>query len=75
MRPVQQAAEVVPLVHATKADSIPDTDRDPASEIDVMGYEQGLAIAHVEDKSLMARAFVVVRHQAPHDPGPLDPRA
>jgi hypothetical protein len=60
---VHESAEVVPLEHAPEPHAITETDRDPLREIDVVSDQDGLAVGQLQDESLMARAFVVIRDQ------------
>ena len=40
VRPVHEAAEVVPLIHAAKADSVANRDWDTLGNVDVVRYQQ-----------------------------------
>ena len=73
VRPVDQAAEVVPFVHAAHDDAIPEPDRDALGKIDVVRDQQGLAIADVDDETLVTRTIVVITQQAADEACDLDP--
>jgi hypothetical protein len=53
VRPVQQASEFIPLVHTAKLNPIADADRQSVGEIDVVRNQQGLAVTHIEDETLV----------------------
>jgi len=67
VRPVHQSAAFVPLVHTAKSQSIAEADRNPVGQIDIVGDQERMAIAQLEDHALMARAISVVRQQTPDD--------
>lgn len=75
MRPVDEATELIPLVHAPETHPIPDADRNPVGEIDIVSNQHRLPVAHIEDETLVPRSFVVVGHDTTNDAGPFDPRA
>lgn len=54
MRPVHEAAEVVPLVHATKSDPVTNGDWNPAGKIYVVSNKQRLPAAQLQYEALMA---------------------
>lgn len=73
MRPVQEAAEIVPLVHAAEAHPVAEADRDTLCELDVVGDQQGLPLGQPQDESLVACAVTIIRQQARYVTGVLDP--
>lgn len=73
MRPVDEPAEVVPLVHSAHINAITHAERHTAGEIDIVCDQQRPATANIDDEALMTRAVVVVRQQSPHEAGDLDP--
>jgi hypothetical protein len=70
---VDQAAEVVPLVHAPHSYAITHADRDALRKIDVVGNQQCLAIADVDDETLVTRTVVVITQQAADEARDFDP--
>lgn len=64
MRPVDQPAQLVPLVHTAKLDPVADSDRHTPGKVNVVGNQQGVATAQLQDKSLVMGAIAVVRQQA-----------
>jgi len=54
VRPVDQPAEFVPFIHAAKPYPITHADRHTFREVNVVGNQQGFAIAQLEDEALMA---------------------
>lgn len=75
MCPVYEPAEVVPFVHSADLDAVSQPNRDALCQIDVMRDQQRLAIAHVDDKALVAGAVIVVRQQSRNDTSEVDPRS
>jgi len=73
MRPVDEPAQVVPLVHAAHIYAITHAERHTSSEVDVVCNQQRPATANIDDEALVTRAVVVVRQQSPHEAGDLDP--
>lgn len=57
---MHEAAEFVPLVHATKPDAITEADRNPVGQFDVVCDQQGVVIPELQDEPLMSIAFAVV---------------
>ena len=66
VRPVDDATEVVPLVHAAELNTIAQPDRYPSGQVDVVCNQQRLSAAKPDNEALMTRAVVIVRQQA-HD--------
>ncbi len=75
MRPVDEAAQIVPFVHATNVYPVAHSDRDTFGEVDIVGDQQGASRADIEDESLMPRAIVVIRQQTFDEAADFDPRA
>jgi hypothetical protein len=75
MRPVNQAAEIIPLVHAANTNPVTQSDRDPVREIDIMCDQQCSAVTDIENEALMPRVVIVVRQKARDETGNFDPRA
>lgn len=61
MRPVHQAAEVVPLVDATDCHAISHAKRHATGQVDVMRDQQRLMLTDINNEALVALAIVVVR--------------
>ena len=61
MGPVQHATPLVPFVLTADPNAIALAKRDPFGKIDVMSDEQGLTVGELDQESLMARAFTIVR--------------
>jgi hypothetical protein len=70
---VHEAAEVVPLVHATHANAITHADRDPLGKVDIVRDQERLVIADVDDKALVPRTIVVITQQAADEACDFDP--
>ena len=73
MRPVDETAEVIPLVHAAHVDAITHAERHAFGEINIVCDQQCPAIANIDDEALVARAVVIVRQQSPNEARDLDP--
>ena len=54
MRPVYEAPKIVPLIHTPDPHAITQADRYTLREVNVVGDKQGLAVADVDDETLMA---------------------
>lgn len=61
MGPVNQPAQIIPLVHAPHVHAVAHPERDAFREIQVVRDEQRLAIACVDDEALMAGTVIIVR--------------
>lgn len=75
MRPVHEAAQIVPFVHATNVYPIAHADGNTFGEVNIVGNKQGPAGADIQYESLMPRAIVVIRQQAFYQAADFDPRA
>ena len=64
VRPVHQSTEVIPFVHAANVNAVTHTNGNAIGEIDVVCYQQGLAIADIDNEALMTRVIIVVRQEA-----------
>lgn len=64
--PVDQPAEVVPLIDTPQGDAIAKTDRDTFCQMEIVRDEQCLLAAHIDDKALVSSVFVVIG-QKPND--------
>ena len=73
MCPVDETAEIVPLVHAAHINAITHAERHASGEIDIVRDQQRPATANIDDEALMTRDVVVVRQQSPDETGDLDP--
>lgn len=73
MRPVDETAEIVPLVHTAHVHSIAHAQRDAFREIDVVCNQQRLAVADIDNEPLVPRAIVIIGQQASHEAGHFDP--
>jgi hypothetical protein len=71
--PVDQPAQVVPLVHSAYPDAVTDAKRYAFGEINIVRNQQRLPIADVDDESLMGRAVVIVMQKAPDEATDFDP--
>ena len=60
VRPVHQAAEVVPLVHAAELHAISKADRYTVGQVDVMRNQQRVATAQLQDEALVTIAVAVI---------------
>jgi hypothetical protein len=57
---VQEPAEVVPLVKASQLDAIAHAERHATGEIYVVRHEERMAIADIDNESLVGGAVVVI---------------
>lgn len=64
VRPVHQSTEVIPLVHAANVNAVTHTNGNAIGEINVVRYQQGLAIADIDNEALVTRVVIVVRQEA-----------
>jgi hypothetical protein len=53
MGPVHQSAEVVPLVQPSQLYAVAHAERHALCEVDIVRYEEGLAITDVDNESLV----------------------
>ena len=70
---MNQAAQVVPLVHAAHLHSIAHPQRHALGEINIVRDQQRVAIADIDNEALVTRAVVVVSQQAPDEASDFDP--
>jgi len=75
MRPVHEAAQVVPFVHATNVYPVAHANGNTLGEVNVVGDEQGSAGAYIQYEPLVPRAIVVIRQQAFDQAADFNPRA
>jgi len=61
VRPMYQATQVIPFVHASNPHAVAQAQGHAFREVQIVRDQQGPAITDVENKTLMARAIVVVR--------------
>ena len=59
VRPVHQAAKIIPLVHTPKPNSVTDPEWYSPREVDVMRDQHGLPAGELQDEALVA-GFVMV---------------
>jgi hypothetical protein len=60
VRPVQEPAEIIPLVNASHLDAIAHAERHSTREVYVVCNEERKATTHVDDESLVSGAVVVI---------------
>ena len=75
MRPVHEAAQIVPFVHATNVYPVAHANGNTFREVNIVGDKQGPAGADIQYESLVPRAIVVIRQQALDQAADFDPRA
>ena len=75
MRPVHEAAQVVPFVHATNVYPVAHANGNTFGEVDIVGDKQGPAGANIQYESLVPRAIIVIRQQAFDQATHFNPRA
>ena len=73
VRPVHQATELIPLVHAADLNPVTHANRDSRGKIDVMSNQQRAIATGINNEALMAQAIVIVRQQPFHEACDLDP--
>ena len=73
--PVHEPAQVVPLVHTAKIDTITQPDGNPSGQVYVVCNKHRLAILQSQYEPLVPSAVIVVRDQPFDEPGALDPGA
>lgn len=71
--PVQESTEIVPFIQAPHAHAVAYAERDTFSEIGVVGNQQRLAVADVDDEALMPAIVMVVRQKAADEARDFDP--
>ena len=74
MRPVHEAAQIVPFVHPTNVYPVAHANGNTFGKVNIVDDKQGPAGAYVQYESLVPRAIVVIRQQALDEPADLDPR-
>ena len=75
MCPVNQPAEIIPLVHTPEPDAVSESHLYPLCNVYVVRNEECLPRADIENKALVTRAILVIRQQALHEARCLDPVA
>ena len=60
MRPVQEPAEIIPLVDPSHLDAIAHAERHSTREVYVVRNEERSAITHIDDESLVSGGVVVI---------------
>ncbi len=73
VRPVNEAAEVIPFVDAAELDAIAQPDGNSSGQVNVVCDQQRLSATEPDDEALMARAVVVILEQAYDAARVLDP--
>ena len=65
MRPMHNAAFVIPFIFAIKRNSITHRNSgNPRCQINIMGNQQRLTAAQAQDKSLVSGAIVIIRQNS-----------
>ncbi len=75
VRPMHQAAKIIPFVHASKSHTIADSQRCTPGDVDIVRNQECLPVAHVQNETLVPRSIVVVAQQSPDETRSLDPCA
>lgn len=73
MRPVHQPTEIVPLVLSAYPYAIAHTERHALGELDVVDYQERLAIADIDDESLVRRPLAIIWQKAADEARDFDP--
>lgn len=73
VRPVHQAALIIPFVNAAEADSITHANRHALRQVEVVRNQQRLAPRQLQYEPLVPDALVIVRNQADDVAGIFDP--
>ncbi len=73
VRPVHESTELVPFVHAPDLDAIAHAERHTFCQIEIVGNQQSLAIANIDDESLVAGTVVIVMQKAVDEASDFDP--
>ena len=73
MGPVHEPAQLVPLVHAAKINTITQPDGNPSGQVYVVCNKHRFAILQLQYEPLMPRTVIVVRYQTLDESGALDP--
>lgn len=68
MRPVHEAAKVIPLVHPPKLNAITQAERHSLREVDIVGDQQRLPAGQLQNEALVSRPVVVIRQQPRYEP-------
>ena len=75
VRPVHETTEIIPLVDAAHLYPVTDAERHALGKIQVVGDQQGLPIADIDDETLVALLADVVGQEPPDQALDLDPAA
>ena len=71
--PVNEAAEIVPLVQATNLHAVTHTERHAFCEVEVVCDQQGLPIADIDDETLVTGTVLIVGQQAADEASDFNP--
>ena len=70
MRPMHNAAFVIPFIFAIKFNNITHRDSgNPWSQVNIMGNQQRLTTTQAQDKSLVSGAIIIVRQNSDYCSG------
>ena len=75
VRPVHEAAELIPFVYATHLHPVAHPERHASGEIEVVRNQQGLPVADVDDEALVAFLVDIVGQEPPDLALDFDPAA
>ena len=73
VRPVYEAAEVVPFVNAAELNTIAQPDGYSSGQVDIVRDQECLSASEPNDEALMTRAVIVILEQAYDAARVLDP--
>ena len=70
---MHQAAQVIPLVHATHLDTITEANWHALGKVYVVGNQECLAIADINNEALVPRAVFIITQKAADEAFDFDP--
>lgn len=73
MRPMDQAAQIVPFVHTANRHAIAQSHRNAFGQVDVVRDQHRNAVTDVDDEALMTGTVIVIRQQPTNEARNLDP--
>ena len=73
MRPVHEAAQLVPFIEPAETDPVADGDRDPGCNVDVVRDQQRIPVSKLQYEALVTCPVIVVRNQAFDEARVFDP--
>ena len=73
MSPVNDAAEVVPFIETADVNAVSHADRDAFGQVNIVCDQERLAIADIDNETLMPRTVFVITQKAADEARDFDP--